>query len=164
MAGNKIRRICYSAVLCGIILSGCGNASDKSSGQQVQQGVSSMQFALNAIGNTMADMDYDIKELRVAAGAEVTISLTNRGTDGAMLHNIVIVKQGAEKEVAMEGISLKEQNYFNQQNPNVIAGSAIANPGTTVTLRFTAPEKGSYTYLCTYPGHWMKMQGTLIVE
>jgi plastocyanin len=40
----------------------------------------------------------------------------------------------------------------------------MAEPGKTVTFEFTAPEAGTYTYICTYPGHWMKMQGTLIVE
>jgi azurin len=81
-----------------------------------------------------------------------------------MLHNVVIVKQGTEKDVATEGISLKDKNYFNAENTNVIAGSAVAAPGATVTVEFTAPAAGTYTYICTYPGHWMKMQGVLIVE
>jgi azurin len=124
----------------------------------------SVEFTINAIGNSMADMSYDTKEMKVKAGAMVKINLTNKGTDAAMLHNIVIVKQGTEKEVAMEGIPLKDKNYFNAQNPNVIAGSAVSEPGKTVTLEFTAPAAGTYTYICTYPGHWMKMQGVLIVE
>ncbi len=124
-----------------------------------------MEFTVNAIGNTMADMAYDTKEIKVKAGSIVKVNLTNQGTDASMLHNIVFVKQGSEKEVATEGINLKDQNYFNPQNSNVIAGSAVANPGATVTLEFTAPtEAGTYTYICTYPGHWMKMQGVLIVE
>ncbi|MFN5664281.1 MAG: plastocyanin/azurin family copper-binding protein [Bacteroidota bacterium] len=45
-----------------------------------------------------------------------------------------------------------------------MAGSAVSQPAATVTVEFTAPEPGTYTYICTYPGHWMAMQGTLIVE
>jgi azurin len=164
MRMNRLKLIFCTAILCGMIITGCGNASDKNGEKQGREVVNPTTFTINAIGNTMADMGYDTREIKVSAGADISINLVNKGTDGAMLHNIVIVKQGAEKEVAMEGISLKEQNYFNPQNPNVIAGSAIANPGATVILRFTAPQKGTYTYLCTYPGHWMKMQGTLTVE
>jgi azurin len=112
----------------------------------------------------MAEMSYDTKELKVKAGSKVKVNLTNKGSDAAMLHNIVFVKQGTEKDVAMEGLNLKDQNYFNASNPSVIAGSAVSQPSTTVTVEFTAPEPGTYTYICTYPGHWMAMQGTLIVE
>lgn len=124
----------------------------------------SMEFTINAVGNTMSDMSYDTKEVKVKSGAKVKINLTNKGTDAAMLHNIVIVNQGTEKEVAMEGIPLKDKNYFNAANTNVIAGSAVAEPGKTVVLEFTAPAPGTYSYICTYPGHWMKMQGIMIVE
>jgi len=41
----------------------------------------------------------------------------------------------------------------------------VAKPGETVEVTFTAPEEpGAYTYLCTYPGHWATMQGTMRVE
>lgn len=135
-----------------------GNSSEKTASSQ------SYEFTINATGNTMMDMTYDTREMKVKAGSKVKVNLLNKGTDGAMMHNIVFVKPGTEKEVAMEGISLKDQNYFNSGNPNVIAGSAIAQPGGSVTLEFKAPEPGTYTYICTYPGHWQKMQGTLIVE
>jgi azurin len=149
------------------ILASCGNDGPKSTttettGQNAP--VQSYEFTLNAVGNTMADMGYDTKELKVKAGSNVKINLTNAGSDPAMLHNIVFVKQGSEKEVAMEGINLKDQNYFNPTNANVIAGSVVAQPGGSVTLEFTAPEPGTYSYICTYPGHWQKMQGILIVE
>jgi azurin len=125
---------------------------------------SSYEFTIHAIGNTMSEMDFDTREIKVKANSHVTINLVNTGTDAAMLHNLVIVKNGTEKEVAMEGLNYKDEGYFNQQNTNVIAGTPVATPGLTVNVEFTAPEKGKYTYLCTYPGHWMKMQGTLVVE
>ncbi len=124
-----------------------------------------VEFTVNATGNTMADMDFDTKEIKVKAGATVKVNLTNQGTDAAMMHNIVFVKAGSEKEVATEGISLKDSHFFNPQNANVIAGSDVAAPGATVTVEFTAPtEAGTYAYICTYPGHWMKMTGVFIVE
>lgn len=144
-----------------VLLAACGSnnqATDKTTEPK------SYEFTINAVGNSMTDMAYDTREIKVAAGSKVTLSLVNQGTDGAMLHNLVIVKQGTEKEVAMEGLNYKESSYFNPQNTSVIAGTAIANPGATVKLEFTAPDAGTYTYICTYPGHWMKMQGVLLVE
>jgi len=36
---------------------------------------------------------------------------------------------------------------------------------TRITISFRAPaEPGRYPYLCTFPGHWMIMNGDLIVE
>jgi azurin len=122
------------------------------------------EFTINAVGNTMSDMSYDTKEIKVSAGSTVKVNLVNTGTDETMLHNIVFVKAGSEKEVAMEGLNMKEQNYFNPSNTNVIAGSAVTTPGTTVSVEFTAPEAGTYSYICTYPGHWQAMRGTLIIE
>jgi azurin len=157
--------ILSSAILA--MLAACGgnqqpaNTEAPKTQQEVPQ---TIELTVNAIGNTMADMAFDTKEIKVKVGAKVIINLTNQGNDPAMIHNLVVVKSGSEKDVAMEGLNLKDQNYFNASNPNVIAGSAMAEPGKTVTFEFTAPEAGTYTYICTYPGHWMKMQGTLIVE
>lgn len=163
-----MKKVILAAVVLATIY-GCGNSNqpkETSTSTTTEQTASakSYEFTINAIGNTMADMSFDTKELKVTTGSKVKINLTNQGTDASMLHNIVIVKQGSEKDVAMEGINLKDQNYFNAQNPNVVVGSAVSQPGATVMIEFTAPEPGTYSYICTYPGHWMKMQGTLIVE
>ena len=122
------------------------------------------ELTVNAIGLSMADMSSDTKELKVKAGAKVKVNLVNKATDASMQHNIVFVKQGTEKDVAMEGLNFQKTNYFNSANPNVIAGSAMAGPGQTVTVEFTAPAAGTYGFVCTFPGHFMKMIGTLVVE
>ncbi len=122
------------------------------------------ELTVNAVGLSMADMSYDTKELKVKAGAKVKVNLVNKAADASMQHNIVFVKQGTEKDVAMEGLNFQKTNYFNSANPNVIAGSALAGPGQTVTVEFTAPAAGTYGFVCTFPGHFMKMIGTLIVE
>jgi azurin len=149
-----------------LLLVACGGNETQKSSAPVEQSapVQTVEFTINAVGNTMADMAYDTKEIKVKAGASVKVNLVNTGTDETMLHNIVFVKAGTEKDVAMEGMNLKEDHYFNAANPNVIAGSAVTKPGETHTVIFTAPEAGTYSYICTYPGHWQKMRGTMIVE
>jgi azurin len=152
--------------ISALFLAACGGGETPKSRTSSEQSApaQSYEFTINAVGNTMADMAYDTKELKVKSGSTVKINLTNTGIDETMLHNIVFVKDGSEKEVAMEGLNLKDQNYFNSANPNVIAGTAVTKPGESVSLVFTAPEPGNYSYVCTYPGHWQKMRGTLSVE
>jgi azurin len=31
-------------------------------------------------------------------------------------------------------------------------------------IEFIAPEKGTYDYICSFPGHFAMMKGKLIVE
>jgi azurin len=168
-----MKKIIIASIALALIYA-CGDSNSKKTSENTAteteitaptEAPKTVELTVNAIGNTMADMAYDTKEIKVKAGSNVKVNLTNQGSDASMLHNIVFLKQGSEKEVATEGINLKDQNYFNAQNPNVIAGSAVAGPGATVTVEFTAPaEAGTYAYVCTYPGHWMKMQGVFIVE
>lgn len=161
----KTTIIVSASLVC--LLAACGGSNTQSkTTEQSQQSATpqNYEFTINAVGNTMADMAFDTKELKVKSGSKVKVNLKNTGTDETMLHNIVFVKQGTEKEVAMEGLNLKDQNYFNASNQNVIGGSAVSKPGETVTIEFTAPEAGTYSYICTYPGHWQKMMGTLTVE
>jgi len=48
----------------------------------------------------------------------------------------------------------------------VIAATDLAGGGETVEVTFTVPEeKGNYTYLCSFPGHFLGgMKGTLTVQ
>jgi azurin len=40
----------------------------------------------------------------------------------------------------------------------------IVDPGESFTLEFVAPRQaGAYPYICTFPGHWRIMQGTMNV-
>ncbi len=41
----------------------------------------------------------------------------------------------------------------------------IVDPGNDLTIAFRAPStKGRYPFLCTFPGHWMVMNGVMTVE
>ncbi len=46
----------------------------------------------------------------------------------------------------------------------ILAHTPMSTPGETVQVTFTAPsEPGTYRYICTYPGHYVMMQGTMTV-
>ena len=51
------------------------------------------------------------------------------------------------------------------ESPDVLAYTDIVNPNEDFTIYFRAPkEAGTYPYLCTFPGHWLVMNGELVVK
>jgi len=48
--------------------------------------------------------------------------------------------------------------------PEVIRAPKLVEAGQTAKLSFNAPRTpGDYNYVCTFPGHWRRMLGTLAV-
>ena len=136
---------------------------EKSSVEQVNTKQITEEFTVRAVGNTMAEMKFDIPNITVREGSKVKITLINEGSDPAMLHNIVFINYGTRKEIAMAAIEASSTRYIPNNN-NVIAGSDLANPGETIVLEFNAPKKGNYEFLCTYPGHAEMMRGYFFVK
>ena len=40
----------------------------------------------------------------------------------------------------------------------------LVGGGESSSVTFPAPEKGTYDYICTFPGHYAIMRGILVVE
>jgi azurin len=94
----------------------------------------------------------------------VTVTLINENKAAGMLHNWVLVNLGSGQEVATAAIAAGPDKEYIPENANVLAYSKMLNPEETTTFEFTAPTAGSYNYICTYPGHFPKMVGKLVVE
>ena len=43
----------------------------------------------------------------------------------------------------------------------IIAHTPLSAPGETVRWSSRRPAPGDYPYICTFPGHYMMMQGTM---
>jgi azurin len=150
---KKLAALLASAVLsvglvsASALLGGCGSTAEQN---------------LGTVGNTMV---YDVTSFSVKAGQKVHLVLKNNGDTPAMTHNWVLVKPGTETAVATDGTTAGPAlNYVKAGDPNVLASTAIANPGATVEVTFTAPsEPGAYPYICTFPAHFQTMKGTLTV-
>jgi azurin len=116
-----------------------------------------------AIG-TKPGLKFDITELQAKAGSKIKLVFSNNDD---MTHNLVIVEPGAAKEVGDLAFNLGLKGSQMSYIPNsakVLFHTNLIQPGTSETIYFTVPAKaGVYTYLCTYPGHAMIMQGTLKV-
>ncbi len=127
------------------------------------RGVGVSVFVIRTIHEQML---YDKSLLVVEAGKPVEIILIN---EDAMPHNFVIVMPGASEEVGKAAEKMTPEpdaqgRVHVPPSPKVLHATRMVEGGQQVKLSFTAPtEPGDYQYVCTFPGHWMRMLGTLAV-
>ena len=55
--------------------------------------------------------------------------------------------------------------HFIPDSDKILHHTKLLDPDTSETIRFNAPtEPGDYPYVCTFPGHWILMRGTMHVK
>ena len=123
-----------------------------------------VEITLNAVGEAMNEIAYDPKSLTVPANSRVKLTFNNKSSAEGMLHNFVLVELGSGQEIATAGIKAGKDNNFVPKDSRIFANTTMTQMGETVTIEFDAPAKGSYHYICTYPGHYPNMIGRLNVE
>ena len=115
-------------------------------------------------------MQFDKKELKVKAGATVKLTLKHTGklAKAAMGHNFVLLAQGTDvASFGAKAAQARDNSYIPTDKDlaaKVLAHSDLIGGGESTTVEFKAPKKGTYTYICSFPGHYALMQGKLIVE
>jgi azurin len=103
----------------------------------------------------------------VKAGERVQLTFSNPDT---VPHNWVLVRPNSLPQVgdlANKLIADPEAvlHQYVPKSDDVLVYTDIVPPQQSFTIWFNAPrEKGRYPYLCTFPGHWMVMNGEMIVE
>ena len=111
-------------------------------------------------------MLYDKTLIVVEAGKPAEIVLIN---DDAMPHNLVITAPGALEEVGnaaekMPPTADSEGRLYVPDSTKVLHATKMVDSGQRAKLSFTAPRRtGDYPFVCTFPGHWRRMSGTLAV-
>ena len=111
-------------------------------------------------------MKFDQNELRVFEGQKITLTLNHKGkmSKGIMGHNFVLLKKETNLNDFAQRAMLARENEYIPDGNETIAYTKMIGGGESDTITFTAPEKGSYTYICTFPGHYGLMKGVLIVS
>jgi uncharacterized protein len=57
------------------------------------------------------------------------------------------------------------KQHFVPRSSKVMHATKLVDPQATAVLRFKAPtEPGEYPYVCTFPGHWVIMNGVMDVK
>ena len=120
-------------------------------------------FVVRTISEQML---YDKTLIVVEAGKPVEIVLIN---DDAMPHNLVVITPGSLEEIGPLAERMTPEpdaqgRIHVPESPKVLHATRMIDAGQQTKLAFTAPEEpGDYQYVCTFPGHWRRMVGTLAV-
>jgi len=116
------------------------------------------------IGTIPEQMLYDKTEFSVKAGQKVKIWFQN---PDYMPHNLIIGMPGSAEEIGKAAEALGASGFEKQfipENDQILAATTLINHLEHFVLEFTAPSQaGEYDYLCTFPGHWQRMRGTMKV-
>jgi putative heme-binding domain-containing protein len=116
-------------------------------------------------------MLFTLKQFAVTTGQPVKIVFTN---PDATDHNLVVVKPDALADVGIAANEMaKDSKNANSdfvpatKRDLILHASPMIGPtrkSLVHVLRFRAPtESGIYPYVCTFPGHWVVMNGEMIV-
>ncbi len=107
------------------------------------------------------------KQLTAKAGEKLTIRFKN---PDVVPHNWLLAKPGSLQKLG-DKVNLMITDpqgmakHYVPDSDDVIAYTDMTNPKGEFVIHLTAPkDKGDYPYLCTFPGHWMVMNGVMKVE
>ncbi|MFD2551752.1 azurin [Bizionia sediminis] len=113
-------------------------------------------------------MKYNMSEIRVKAGQKVKLTLKHVGKmkKEVMGHNWVLLTQDADvAAVGQAGAMAADNDYIPaDMTDKIIAYTKMIGGGQSDTIEFEAPAPGTYSFMCTFPGHYALMKGTFIVE
>ncbi len=112
-------------------------------------------------------LQYVQKKLTAKAGERLSIHFKN---PDVVPHNWLLAKPGSLQRLGDQcNLMITDPKglakHYVPDSDDVIAYTDMTNPKGEFTIHITAPkEPGEYPYICTFPGHWMVMNGVLVVE
>ena len=112
-------------------------------------------------------MKFNVELIRVKAGEDVALTFKNVGTmpKESMGHNFVVLQPGVDLATfGGEAATAGENDYIPKSSlSSIIAHTKLLGPGETDKITFKL-DKGVYTYICSFPGHYGVMQGKIVAE
>ena len=112
-------------------------------------------------------MQYDVKEIIVPkACKKFTVKLAHTGKlpKSAMGHNWVLTKDADFQAMTKAGGSAGIAKNYIHDDPRNLAYTKLIGGGESTTVTFDVSKLttgASYTYFCSFPGHWAMMKGAL---
>ncbi len=113
------------------------------------------------------NLTYTTPAFKVKAGETIKLRFEN---PDVVPHNWVLVKPGSLARVGdlvnkiIAEPDAAARNYI-PRTDDVLVYVDIIGPGSDARIYFQAPTTpGRYPFLCTFPGHWMVMNGVMTVE
>src|SRR5690554_1886160 len=159
-----------------VLFISCGNdKKEKSSGMQIGAPVEDATPASTTDDSVAVvtidgndQMKFNKSEIRVKAGQKVKLTLKHVGTMDikVMGHNWVLLTKDADMAAVGQAAALTEdiQHIPADKIDQIIVHTKMLGGGESDTIEFEAPAPGTYTFMCTFPGHYALMNGKFIVE
>lgn len=171
---NKRMKISMVMLMGFLAITSCGK-KDASATEEATETTTTTESpeAAETVTNVLViegndQMQFNKSELRALAGKPITLTLKHVGKipKEAMGHNLVILQEGTDEAAfAAKAINAKDTDYIPaSEKASIIAHTKLLGGGEQDTIEFTIDKKGTYNFLCTFPGHVAMMKGTLIVE
>lgn len=122
-----------------------------------------LEITIEPIPNVM---QWKTKDIKVKAGQLVKLTVNN--TD-VLMHNLLVLKVGSKDKVgaladAMIADPQGMAKGYVPTSTDIIAKTKLLMATQVETIEFTLDDKGEYPFICTFPGHWRLMQGTITAE
>lgn len=151
--------------LAFVLFIGCSNNSknEKKEGSE-NQIKTPKEISIELLSSD--NMLFDKKFIYVNSRQKITLTLSHTGKmdKKIMGHNFVLLKKGVDvTEYANRAMRARDNEYI-ADGDDAIAYTKLIGGGESDTIVFDAPVKGSYTYICSFPGHYGVMKGILIVK
>ncbi len=144
----------------------CGNTNEKKDNTVNPKIEAKTENEITIILNSDDLMRFDKNMLLVESGQKITLTLNHIGKmdKSVMGHNFVLLKKDVDVTAFAEKAVLAKNNEYIPEGDEVLVYTKLIGGGESDTITFDAPEKGYYTYICTFPGHWGLMKGKLVVK
>lgn len=145
-------------VLATLFLPDRGDAADAAQRKHARQFV---ELHITTNGDLL---EFSTQALSCPAGSRVRLTFANAAKYVSFDHNWVLIRPGTFDAVVDAALQAGEEHeWMPQGHPAVLAATAMAHKGQTVSVEFDAPPVGKYVYLCTMPGHAASMWGVFTV-
>ena len=164
-------------VLVAAAVMSCGDTKKEETpeiqiGTQVEEQTTPAESSDEAVATVTIEgndqMKFNKNEIRVKAGQKVKLTLTHVGKmeKTVMGHNWVLLTQDADMAaVGQASATASETDYIPAgMKDKIIVHTKMLGGGESDTIEFDAPAPGTYTFMCTFPGHYALMTGKFIVE
>jgi azurin len=170
---NKKVKISMLMLMGFLAITSCGKKETPPTDDQTEVSEPTGEGEIPAADNVLViegndQMQFNKTELHAVAGKPITLTLKHVGKTPkeAMGHNLVILQEGTDEAAfATKAMTAKDTDYIPaSEKASIITHTKLIGGGEEDTIEFTIDKKGTYNFLCTFPGHYAMMKGVLIVE
>ncbi len=173
-----MKKLTVAVAAMALVIASCGGGEQKEAPKQMKApektapAPTEEKADVPAIAEVVIEgndqMKFNTDLIEVHEGQTVKLTLKHVGTmaKAAMGHNWVLLNSGVDKaDFASAAISAKDNDYIPADKAgDVIAHTQTIGGGEEVTIEFEAPAKGSYEFICSFPGHYGMMSGKFVVK